>query len=71
MLGELRQEQEFREEEEAMLTNMIKEMPFHSVVASGEGMISERQMEGLLQILNGHFVKGIKMLLWNPKERSS
>ncbi len=51
------------EEDEAMMSSMIKEMPFHSVVASGEGVISERQMEGLLQLLNGHWIKGIKMLL--------
>ncbi len=51
------------EEDEAMMSNMIKEMPFHSVVASGEGVISERQMEGLLLMLNGHWIKGIKMLL--------
>lgn len=49
-------------EDEAMMSNMIKEMPFHSVVASGEGVISEGQMEGLLQLLNGHYLKGIKML---------
>ncbi len=52
-----------KDEEEAMLSSMIKEMPFHSVVASGEGMISERQMEGLLLMLNGHWLAGIKRLI--------
>ena len=51
------------EEDEAMMSNMIKEMPFHSVVASGEGVISERQMEGLLLMLNGHWIKGIQILI--------
>lgn len=51
------------EEDEAMMSNMIKEMPFHSVVASGEGVISERQMEGLLMMLNGHWIKGIQILI--------
>jgi beta-glucosidase len=47
------------EEEEAMMSNMIKEMPFHSLVASGEGTVSEAMMEGILSIVNGHFLKGI------------
>jgi beta-glucosidase len=51
------------EEEEAMMSNMIKEMPFHSLVFSGEGIISEAMMEGILHIVNGHIIKGIRALL--------
>jgi beta-glucosidase len=51
------------EEEEAMMSNMIKEMPFHSLVASGEGMVSEAMLEGLLQFMNGHPIKAVKALL--------
>ena len=51
------------EEEEAMMSSMVKEMPFHSLVATGEGIISEAMMEGILHIVNGHFLKGIIKLL--------
>ena len=51
------------EDEEAMMSNMIKEMPFHSLVTSGEGTVSEAMMEGLLHIMNGHILKGIRALL--------
>jgi beta-glucosidase len=51
------------EEEEAMMSNMIKEMPFHSLVFSGEGIISEAMMEGILHIVNGHIIEGIRALL--------
>ncbi len=51
------------EEEEAMMSSMIKEMPFHSLVTTGEGTISEAMMEGILHIVNGHVLKGIKSLL--------
>jgi beta-glucosidase len=51
------------EEEEAMMTNMIKEMPFHSLVTTGEGTISEAMMKGILHIVNGHIIKGISALL--------
>jgi beta-glucosidase len=51
------------EEEEAMMSNMIKEMPFHSLVTTGEGTISEAMMEGILHIVNGHIIKGIRALL--------
>lgn len=51
------------EEEEAMMSSMIKEMPFHSLVTTGEGILSEGMMEGLLYIVNGHILKGIRRLL--------
>ncbi len=51
------------EEEEAMMSSMIKEMPFHSLVTTGEGTISEAMMEGILHIVNGHIIKGIRALL--------
>jgi beta-glucosidase len=50
------------EEEEAMMSSMIKEMPFHSLVTTGEGAISEAMMDGILYIVNGHLIKGIKKL---------
>ncbi len=51
------------EGEEAMMSNMIKEMPFHSLVTTGEGAVSEGMMEGLLHMVNGHIIKGIKTIL--------
>jgi beta-glucosidase len=50
-------------EEEAMMAAMIREMPFHSIVTSGGGAVSERMLEGVLDMLNGHYGKGILKLL--------
>jgi len=55
------------EEEEGMMINMIQEMPFHSLVTSGEGVISEKMMEGLLDLMNGHYGKGITKILKKQK----
>lgn len=46
------------EEQEGMMSAMIKEMPFFSIVASGEGMISESMMEAIIDLLNGHYITG-------------
>ncbi len=51
------------QEQEGMMSNMIKEMPFFSLITSGDGMISENMMEGILDFLNGHYLRGIKKLL--------
>jgi beta-glucosidase len=42
-----------------MMAAMIREMPFTSMVASSEGMISESMMEGIIAMLNGHYIKGV------------
>jgi beta-glucosidase len=55
------------EEEEGMMINMIQEMPFHSLVTSGEGTISEKMMDGLLDLMNGHYVKGISKMIKKEK----
>ncbi len=47
------------EEQEGMMSAMIKEMPFFAIVASGEGMVSESMMEGIIDLLNGHYIKGL------------
>lgn len=51
------------EEQEGMMAATIREMPFFAMVASGEGLISETMMHGILDLLNGHYVKGVKKLL--------
>ncbi len=51
------------EEQEGMMSAMIKEMPFFAIVASGEGMVSESMMEGIIDLLNGHYMKGLIKLL--------
>ncbi|MFA9463955.1 MAG: glycoside hydrolase family 3 C-terminal domain-containing protein [Velocimicrobium sp.] len=53
---------EVEEEQEGMMAAMIKEMPFFSMVASGDGMLSESMMEGILDLLNGHYISGIKKM---------
>lgn len=35
-------------EEEGMMSSMIKEMPFHSLLTSSNGAITERMLEGML-----------------------
>jgi beta-glucosidase len=47
------------EEQEGMMSAMIKEMPFFAIVASGKGMISESMMKGIIELLNGHYIKGL------------
>lgn len=54
---------EVEKQQEGMMAAMIKEMPFFSIVASGEGMVSERMMEGIIDLLNGHYIKGLYKLL--------
>lgn len=50
-------------EQEGMMSAMMKEMPFHSMVTSGDGIISEKMMEGLIELLNGHYVKGLRKII--------
>lgn len=51
------------EGQEGMMAATIKEMPFIAMVASGEDLISETMMHGLLDLLNGHYIKGMKEVL--------
>ena len=50
-------------EQEGMMAAMITEMPFFAMVASGEGMLSESMMHGIVDLLNGHYLRGIRKLL--------
>lgn len=50
-------------EQQGMMAAMMKEMPFRSMVSSGDDMISEDMMEGILDCLNRHYVRGIKRIL--------
>jgi beta-glucosidase len=50
-------------EEEAMMLAMMKEMPFHSMVASSGGAMSEAMMSGLVDMMNRHYLKGIRKML--------
>jgi beta-glucosidase len=49
--------------QEGMMAAMIYEMPFFAIAASGEGGISENMLEGLIDILNRRFFRGIKKML--------
>lgn len=51
------------EEEEGMMSNMIKEMPLHSLVTSGDGIVTESMVEGVIRMVNGHILKGLIELL--------
>jgi hypothetical protein len=50
-------------EEEAMMVSMMLEMPFFAMVYSSAGAFSEKRMNGLLDYLNGHRLKGIGKLI--------
>ena len=47
------------EGQEGMMAATFKEMPFFSIVASDEKIISEKMMEGIIDLLNGHYIKGL------------
>ncbi|TAH75025.1 MAG: glycosyl hydrolase [Anaerolineaceae bacterium] len=51
------------QDDDAMIYAMIFEMPFHFLVAMSGGMLSDRMMSGLLDMMNGHFFKGVGKLL--------
>jgi beta-glucosidase len=50
-------------EEEAMMAAMIREMPLHSMAGSSDGVISEMMLMGILDLFNGHYLRGIKKLV--------
>lgn len=50
-------------EEEGMMIATIKEMPLHTLVTSGEGVITQLMLDGILDLLNRHYIKGIMKLL--------
>lgn len=54
---------ECEKEQEGMLLSMFQEMPFFSMAASDDQFISESFLEGILNLLNGHYIKGVKKLL--------
>lgn len=50
-------------EQKGMMAATVREMPFFAMVTSGEGMISETMMYGIIDLLNGHYLRGIGKLL--------
>ncbi|MCI8513054.1 MAG: glycosyl hydrolase [Lachnospiraceae bacterium] len=50
-----------------MTAAVMREMPFRSLVMGTGGVVSSRQIDGLIDILNGHLWKGMKTIL---KKRS-
>ncbi|MHA7965075.1 fibronectin type III-like domain-contianing protein [Paenibacillus sp. CAU 1782] len=55
-----------QEDQKGMILSMMREMPFYAMVASGDGMLTEQKMEGLLDLLNGNYARGIRKLIF-PK----
>ena len=51
------------EDDEAMMYAVMYEMPFDFLVRSSNGVLTDRMMEGILDLLNGHFFKGIWKLI--------
>ena len=48
----------------ALLMNaMMQEMPFRSMLMFGEGPLNRGMLEGLLVMINGHFLKGVGQLI--------
>lgn len=50
-------------EEKDMMRNMLREMPFHSIIYSSGGQFPENTMYALLDCLNGHYIKGFAKLI--------
>lgn len=50
--------------QEGMMSATIKEMPFFAIVASDEKIITEKMMLGILDLLNGRYLKGLAKLLF-------
>jgi beta-glucosidase len=48
---------------DAMIYAMLLEMPFHFMVAASGERITERHIQGILDMANGHFLKGIWKLI--------
>lgn len=46
-----------------MLVNMIREMPFFAMAASGDDMLPENVMLGLVDLLNHKYIAGLKKLV--------
>lgn len=45
--------------DEGMMSATIREMPLHSLLTNSEGIITERMLEGIIDLLNGHLIRGI------------
>lgn len=54
-----------QEDQKGMILSMMREMPFYAMVTSGDGMLTERRMEGLLDLLNGNYARGVRRLLFS------
>lgn len=52
-----------QEDQKGMILSMMREMPFYAMVTSGDGMMTERRMEGLLDLLNGKYMRGMQRLI--------
>lgn len=50
---------EAEKEQSQMMEAAIKEMPFFALYMSSNGMLSERQMEGIVDLINGRVFRGI------------
>lgn len=51
------------EGQEGMMAAVMKEMPLFVLVSSGEDMFPEYMMKTVLDLLNGHYVRGIRRFL--------
>ncbi len=51
------------ENQDQMMEAAVKEMPFFALRTSAAGMVGPYMFEGILDVLNGHFFKGIGKML--------
>jgi beta-glucosidase len=49
-------------EQEKLISHLVREMPLRSFVLMGGGMVSPVQLDGLLEILNGRPIRGLRTL---------
>ena len=55
------------EGQEGMMAAAMKEMPLFALVSSGEDMFPEYMMKTILDLLNGHYLRGIRRCLRGEK----
>ncbi|MDR3645244.1 MAG: glycoside hydrolase family 3 C-terminal domain-containing protein, partial [Clostridia bacterium] len=50
-------------DQSGMMSAAFKEMTFIALVASADGAVTERMMEGIVDLLNGHYLKGLRKII--------
>ncbi|MBN1891770.1 MAG: glycoside hydrolase family 3 C-terminal domain-containing protein [Clostridiales bacterium] len=58
-----------REDQIRMMEAMTNDLPLRGIVSLGNGVVSRALFEGAICVMNGHPVKGVKLMIRSLKER--